>query len=482
MCTTTRQQVSLKSFATRSLNSVSEVSIYLNEFFRSNYVVPMRIDAIGNLLGKDKKAVAINAILIANAFIYYSYAFKFLANSITTLNLDNQFLTIISLHFFVLFAALIIGELFTRKINPLKLLIIWMGIGALLSLLPLIVGLNDVGLIIFACITGFNFGFGLPACLGHFASTTEASNRGKLGGVIYLLIGMGAFIISIGGIESLLVVTLVLAGWKAFGLLLVLLIKPAQKITSPKPNQSYHKIISNRGFLLYFVPWVMFVFVNSLAFPVIENMVPMELVQTSTNVEYVLSGLFAVIFGFFADSKGRKRLTVAGFALLGLGYGVLGFSSGNIFGWWFYTVIDGIAWGCFVMVFIFALWGDIAEGQRSEKIYAIGLTPYLLSSFIRFSVGTNLATYVNSQGLATIFSFFSFFLFIAVLPLVFAPETMSEQAIRNNDLKNYAEKAKKQKEKTRKKDQETNDIMKTREDERETEEYKKAKELAEKYY
>jgi MFS family permease len=437
----------------------------------------MRIEAISHLFGNGKKVVAINAILIANAFIWYSYAFKFLTNSISLENLNAQFLSIIVVHFLVLFMALILGEILSRKTkNPLTFLVLWMLSGALLSLVPLITGLSYLGIIVFAVIAGANFGFGLPACFGYFASTTESTNRGKLGGIIYFLIGIGAFIISTAGTESLVVATLVLAGWKAVGLLLIVFIKPNKTNFSTKPIFSYRKIVSNRGFLLYFVPWVMFVFVNSLAFPVIEKVFPADLVQSSANIEYVLSGVSAVIFGFLADSKGRKRLTVAGFAFLGVGYGVLGLSSGNIFGWWFYTIIDGIAWGCFVMIFIFALWGDLSDGRSGGKIYAVGVMPYLFSSFMRFSIGSTLGDAIANY--STIFSFASFFLFMAVLPLVFAPETMSEQIIKNNDLKNYIEKAKKQVSKVQKKKNELDEGQQVEE----SEEYKKAEKLAEKYY
>ena len=65
----------------------------------------------------------------------------------------------------------------------------------------------------------------------------------------------------------------------------------------------------------------------------------------SSHIEFVLMGISGAILGFFVDSKGRKRLTVAGFALLGVGYAILAFTQGNIVGWWIYTFIDGIAWG-----------------------------------------------------------------------------------------------------------------------------------------
>jgi MFS family permease len=169
----------------------------------------------------------------------------------------------------------------------------------------------------------------------------------------------------------------------------------------------------------------MFLFVNSLTFPINEEHFSTELVRLSSSIEFVLGGVSAVVFGFLADSKGRKRLVVAGFALLGLGNAILGFSSGNILSWWFFTFVDGIAWGIFVTIFLFTLWGDLAEEQRSERYYAIGVLPYLLSTFIRYSIGALIADSI--YGYSLIFSFASFFLFLAVLPLVYAPETTSRK-------------------------------------------------------
>ncbi len=196
-----------------------------------------------------------------------------------------------------------------------------------------------------------------------------------------------------------------------------------------------------------------------------------------------MAGISAVIFGFLADSKGRKRLAVAGFAMLGLGYGILGFANGSLLGWWLYTFIDGITWGALVVIFIFSMWGDIAEGRRSEKIYAVGIMPYLLSTFIRFSLGNYLASSITAEGIGTIFSYFSFFLFIAVLPLLIAPETMSELTIKNNDLKSYINKAQKRVAKVQEKKNKPEEKSSSQDQsEKQSDVYEKARELAEKYY
>jgi MFS family permease len=177
------------------------------------------------------------------------------------------------------------------------------------------------------------------------------------------------------------------------------------------------------------------------------------LVRLSSSIEFVLGGVSAVIFGFLADAKGRKRLAVAGFALLGLGHAILGFSMGNIIGWWFYTFVDGIAWGIFITIFLFTLWGDLAEEFRSERYYAIGILPYLLSTFLRFAIGAFIADAIINY--SVIFSFASIFLFLAVLPLVYAPETLPEKIVRDRELKNYLEKAQKEAKKAQKEQDES---------------------------
>jgi MFS family permease len=165
-------------------------------------------------------------------------------------------------------------------------------------------------------------------------------------------------------------------------------------------------------------------------------------VFVSTVFENILTAVFAIVTGFFADAVGRKRLAIMGFAMLGIGYAALGFFQ-NTYSWYFYTVVDGIAWGAFYVIFLFTLWGDIAQGHNSEKFYVIGTLPYLFSNFMRLLLGPIMSGIAPTE----IFTFASFFLFLAVLPLVYAPETLPETSMKERELKSYYEKAKKVKEK-----------------------------------
>jgi len=59
-------------------------------------------------------------------------------------------------------------------------------------------------------------------------------------------------------------------------------------------------------------------------------------------------------------------------------------------------------------------------------------------------IGSYIAETVSANA---IFSLTAFFLFLAVLPLMYAPETLPEKKIRERELRQYVEKAKKIKEK-----------------------------------
>lgn len=87
--------------------------------------------------------------------------------------------------------------------------------------------------------------------------------------------------------------------------------------------------------------------------------------------------------------------------------------------------------------------GDLAERRSKERYYLLGGLPYLLAGYLSILV----KPYVASIPISSAFSLASFFLFLAVLPLLYARETLPEKTIKDRELKTYVEKAKKTKEK-----------------------------------
>jgi MFS family permease len=167
-------------------------------------------------------------------------------------------------------------------------------------------------------------------------------------------------------------------------------------------------------------------------------------IEYLVSIENLITAVFGFIGGFLVDFIGRKRMSIIGFVMLGLGYALLGILSQNSLSWYFYIFVDGIAWGIFFVIFVITIWADISNGLPSEKYYAVGVLPFFISYFLRLTVGFDLSSAIPKEA---IFSFVAFFLFLAVLPLVYAPETLPEKTMKDRELKSYAEKAQKIKEK-----------------------------------
>ncbi|MCW4003070.1 MAG: hypothetical protein NWE95_04060 [Candidatus Bathyarchaeota archaeon] len=389
---------------------------------------------------KEFKGIFLGVILVANSFIWYLYSGRLLSK--ITLNSgfsDYQALLVWGMYILGTVTAAIFGFLVSSKFkNRISFLRIWLLLGIPLSLVPLVIDITGLYcMLFFFTLGGVYFGLGMPVTLAYFAMVTNETNRARLGGVTFLTIFASVILLGAFGVTDIALNAVVLAVCKLFGLIVCCVVKPVEKGIPQKENITYRGIFGNVTFILYFVPWMMFSIVNYLTLPIVKDISP-NLFDYSMLVENILAGAFAVISGFFGDYIGRKRLVVAGFILLGLGYASLGLFPQNIIGWWFYTAVDGVAWGIFYTIFLMTIWGDLAGGKNSEKYYAIGYLPFLLSIFTELSLGNAISFTVNTLA---IFSFTSLFLFLAVLPLAYAPETLPLSVLKNRELKSYIETA-----------------------------------------
>jgi MFS family permease len=279
--------------------------------------------------------------------------------------------------------------------------------------------------------------------------------------------------------------------WRLIGVGGFLFYKPKER----KPEEqktSLLSIIRERRFILLFLPWFLFALINYIENPVLEigmGKIGPDLYNNYVVITNVISSIAAIPAGILCDLKGRKITGIAGFVFLGLGYAFLSvFSGTGILAYIFFMVFDGVAWGILYVNFIFVIWGDLSEGRSREKYYVLGGLPFLLSGLIQVLVQP-FAQYINI-GLS--FSFATFFLFIAILPLVFAPESLSDKIMKARELNDYIQKAigavnkrkPDEKKQTEEKEDQKSEQSTGEEDEnsQETEQDKKARELAEKYY
>ena len=386
-------------------------------------------------------------ILIINAFVWLFCASAILREIVDVAALsDYETLMVWSVNFCgatvsILAGAFLVGRFHLR----VRFLLLWTLFGTISSIAPLFMDTTAVdGVLAVSALFSVSLGLGLPVCMAEFADSTAVENRARLGGITLLsLMGLGALTSSLLT-ENIMTSLLLLACWRGLGLIAFVFTSLDRRNTRKKYDVTFISILKQRSFVLYVIPWIMFSLVNYLGVFISAEIYGEEFINLSTLIENVLAGGFAIAGGFLCDVFGRKRITIVGFIMLGVGYAVLGMYPLSLFCWYFYTVIDGIAWGILFVVFITTIWGDLAYGKPSEKYYALGSLPYLLSSFLSLTIGPFIASVMSPYA---IFSFAAFFLFLAVLPLMFAPETLPEKQIKERELKKYIEKAKKIKEK-----------------------------------
>ena len=147
----------------------------------------------GKLNRIDKKKATANIILVANTFVWYLIAFKILREIIAQTQLtSSENLIIIGINTGAIAIAGLIGSFFFDRFkNRRKFLFFWTASGALLSIIPLGLNLeNFVHIVIIAITFGAYFGIGMPATMGYHSFLTKIEERAKFGGYAFLIIGV----------------------------------------------------------------------------------------------------------------------------------------------------------------------------------------------------------------------------------------------------------------------------------------------------
>jgi len=426
-------------------------------------------------------------VLVANAFIWYYVILHFLEGFVTKISpvVSVSTVSIWGLHFSGLILAALAGALAAKRVERNKLLVIWMAFGVISSLALLAANTSNVLLLsLIGLFLGISLGFGMPTCMNYFSDTVPIETRGRTSGIALFASGIGIAVFSIVSISNVIILGIILAVWRMSGLVIFETTQSSGK-TEPKNNvASYKSIINQRSFTLYFIPWLMFSLVNYLVAPLSPNPTS-SLAGNVSLIQTGFMGLFAVLGGFLIDSLGRKFVAIFGFITLGVGSAVLGISTTNNYFLYFNAAANGIAWGLLLVVFILTIWGDLSYSSTSDKFYAIGASPFFISAFLGLTFGSYIFEKLGSP--SALFSFGAFFLFLAVLPLIYAPETLNEKTIRTRELKSYLEKAQKiaQKEAGKNINQDEKDTVDADEEknqETETPLDEEARKLAEKYY
>jgi len=336
--------------------------------------------------------------------------------------------------------SMLIGPLVAGKIGKARFLFFWILLGVISSLFPIVLptsGYYEV--VVLLVFWGFAFGIGFPSCLALIPAATKIEERGRAGGKTFLATYaiLPFFLLAIGHLD-LLSCSLLLAAWRSLSLGVFLLHVDTNDAVRLKPV-SYLSILRRGTFLLYFLPWLAFCLINYFETQVLGEFFGKSISALIITTEFVIGSLFCLIAGRLMDLKGRKKVIIAGLVMLGLGYALLSLFPLIPLVQAFYVIADGIAFGIFTVAFIFVVWGDMSNGERGEKFYALGNitipVAVMLSIFI--------SPWLKMVNASSAFSLASFFIFLAIIPVFFAPELLPEKVTKEREIRKYVEEAKK---------------------------------------
>jgi MFS family permease len=398
----------------------------------------------------SKRAFLVLTILFVSVFGWFYMAPQMLDNILNGIETSHiQNLAIWATFYVSVIGSSVLGTFLADKVGRLKFIYCWTGLGFAVSLLPALPttgGFNQVWFVSF--LLGTSFGLGVPSCLAYFTESTIIEKRGQIGGITLLIANLSVPLLgSLFGEVDLAIISVIFATLRGLGLIVFFQKPEKQPESQPKRDVSYLSILRERTFMLYFVAWSMFPLVDSFERVIVDNYLEHSfptLLETMGVVEPLIATISLVIAGVLCDWIGRKKIVLSGFVAIGIAYGIVGLIPDAALSWYIYFVVDGVAWGIFILIFFIVLWGDLAQSNKSEKYYTIGSIPYFLSSIIPPMLTQS---FVEDIPVTAAFSLAGFFLFVAVMPLVFAPETLPEKKMELRRLRNFAEEAQKIKEK-----------------------------------
>jgi len=302
-------------------------------------------------------------------------------------------------------------------------------------------------LIVLAALGGSAFGVGFPFSFSFFAENISVEKRGRVSGIALLIAGLFSTsftfmlkLLKFGGFMAFLTCFTIL------GVALLWFLNPSRRYKKDVARP-FITVLTNRYYLLYLIPWVIFCAIDALEVPILKSYLtqtydpefeePLILIYTFvTSFSFILSG-------FLLDYYGRKKALISGFIVLGVAYAIIGIAAQLNLSWYIYFIFYGLASALFITIYTMVIWGDLSPEGLTEGYYVLGLFPFfVVTALSEFAI-----PYVLQIPVSAAFSFASFFLFVAVFPLMFAPETLPEKTLKERELKSYIEKAKRVREK-----------------------------------
>jgi MFS family permease len=398
----------------------------------------LRISVLGKAGFSPRQLLAIT--IITSGTLAWLFVIDYYFESLFQSSVNSQFWLAIGKTMFYGFGAFsaIVGVFLSSKVSRRKLLGLWTILGVITTgAIVAVQGLLFV--LILSALLGISLGLGFPCSMALLADSTKAGQRGRASGLLMLETFMMVFLviladtlIGLGLIEIVLVcITLRLTGF--MGLSLDRCEKQRGK------EKSWFSVLTQRDFAFYMFPWMMFNVASGLTGFVWLGLRASSdfdvAFQIGNTLQFAGTAIVCMISGFIADRFGRKPPIYIGVILFSVSYAILGIATNETSVIIHLTTL-GIAWG-FLMVVYLTIPGDLANVHAQEKYYA-------LATVLPLVVYSGLNALPKALGIpapANILSpILSVILFLSLVPVLYASETLPDTEIRKRKLREHVEK------------------------------------------
>jgi MFS family permease len=382
-------------------------------------------------------------LLISSSLAWFFLINMYFSNIFNSLAID-AFWTNVSLLFFYGFGAFsaFVGSSLSERIARRKLIGSWIALGVIITaFMPFFQG--SVLALLLSILLGFSVGLGFPSAATILADATLVEERGRVSGLVilatFILTIIGSIVISILG-TGLFGIILFCAIVRSVGFFPLVIDRCERR---KRKKISWISAVTQKNFALYVIPWLLF---NAAAGLLVWSGSALSqtpdlsaAVETGTEIGYVCTAFSGMVAGLIADRFGRKPPIFIALTLIGISFMLLGYVQISLT-ILIYYVFYGIAWG-----FLFSLYltipGDLSRSLSKEKFYALGTITPLLVWFILQSVPGLFNITIPLRLLSPLLGVI---LFLSIIPIFHAEETLPETKKRAREIKDYLdEKARK---------------------------------------
>jgi MFS family permease len=367
-----------------------------------------------------KRGFIVNVILFFIFFTLYYVFSLYVLRHIVISSADDLLIAQASFSF-IIAITLLLTSFFIHRINRLRAIYACSMVTSIVTVLLFFIS-NDIFRLILIFVVGIFFSIGLLAFFTYFWNLTVPEERGRVAGLIGFVSLPFYFIVGVVLAETLdFLGTVMLSVILSLGTLTVILLRPEKAMLTAKKDER-ENYPEKRTVLLYSIPWVMFSLINATLAKNISLNISQQ-VPSSFYLFLTILQLIGVLFGalgggIIADFFGRRLSLAFSLTLYGISSALAGLVKSDAIFCLVYAA-NGLSWGILLILYLFVVWGDLANKENCAKMYAIGLMTFYLTTGAGFLAPISQVPLVVSSLVSCLL------IFLSNVPLILAPELLS---------------------------------------------------------